>query len=643
MKKYSYIVYLLVLMLLVFGIGKLMERVTKKQKIHLPEVPAVYSNILNDDNQNLVLIDGDGKKWPLQYQKPEYTLEQFLEAAEGYKNGVRFDFGEDFDGRLYYGFIDRSENTSSYPVYFRKFSEIVKGKAEINIKEDLSGKYDMVSWQETGLSELGYRVMNESGKIVYDGRVVVYGKGPFRVGPGLVEGPFVNKLTHEEVTISFRTNKAVKCRLAVNGEIFSSRQEQLQHEIRVKNLMADSLYTYHLLCGDYKYSSSFRTAPAPGSRTAFTFGFTSDSRAGQGGGERDIHGVNAYMMKNIAAFANRNVDFWQFTGDMIDGYLQTVAETELQYANWKRSIETFAHQTPVFVGMGNHEAVTANFARNNGEYGAAVDRFPFESQSAEAVFAKNFVNFENGPVSEDGAYYDPDISAGAESDFPAYTENVFSYKWDNVGMLVMNSNYWYAPDPAFIPLTSGNPHAYIMDVQLKWLKGSLRRMEEDSTIDHVFVTLHTPPFPNGGHKHDDMWYDGNNDIRPYIAGQPHEKGIIERRDEFLDLVINFSSKTVAVLCGDEHNYSRLRITDSMPRYPDNYDKPRLKLKRDFWQLTNGSAGAPYYAMQKLPWSDNVEVFSTQNAFILFHINGKHIDAEVINPETLQPVEQFRLR
>jgi len=29
----------------------------------------------------------------------------------------------------------------------------------------------------------------------------------------------------------------------------------------------------------------------------FTFAYTSDSRAGSGGGERNIYGVNAYIMK----------------------------------------------------------------------------------------------------------------------------------------------------------------------------------------------------------------------------------------------------------------------------------------------------------------------------------------------------------
>jgi hypothetical protein len=88
----------------------------------------------------------------------------------------------------------------------------------------------------------------------------------------------------------------------------------------------------------------------------------------------------------------------------------------------------------------------------------------------------------------------------------------------------------------------------------------MQEFEQDPNIDHIFVTQHTPVFPNGGHSGDDMWYSGNNEKRPYIAGKPVQKGIIERRDEYLDILINQSKKVVGVLTGDEHNYNRLQLT-----------------------------------------------------------------------------------
>jgi hypothetical protein len=182
-----------------------------------------------------------------------------------------------------------------------------------------------------------------------------------------------------------------------------------------------------------------------------------------------------------------------------------------------------------------------------------------------------------------------------------------------------------------------------MDNQLDWLKETLKDLEKDNKIDHVFVTLHTPAFPNGGHVHDDMWYNGNNEPRPYVAGRPVDKGIIERRDQFLDLMINHSTKTVALLCGDEHNYSRTRIRLSTNIYPPDYEGFRLPVSRVFWQITNGSAGAPYYGQERVPWRPAVKTFSTQYALCLFHIDGQKITLEVLNPDTLEEIEMVELK
>ena len=161
-------------------------------------------------------------------------------------------------------------------------------------------------------------------------------------------------------------------------------------------------------------------------------------------------------------------------------------------------------------------------------------------------------------------------------------------------------------------------------------------------IDHIFMTVHTPVFPNGGHVRDDMWYDGDNSYRAHVKGEPVEKGIIERRDEILDLLVNKSSKFKAALTGDEHNYSLLKINDDMPRYPDGYDKEKVKLRRQVWQVNNGAAGAPYYGQEDTPWMDHLQNFSTQNALVFFHVYGLSIKVEVINPDTGELIDEFEL-
>jgi len=208
---------------------------------------------------------------------------------------------------------------------------------------------------------------------------------------------------------------------------------------------------------------------------------------------------------------------------------------------------------------------------------------------------------------------------------------------------VLNSNYLYAPSLSEYKQTGGNIHGYIMNNQLKWLKETLKKFEKDNDIKNVFVTIHTPAFPNGGHSYDDMWYSGDNSQRPFIAGKPLAKGIIERRDEFLDILINQTNKVVALLTGDEHNYNHLLIDDKMPRYPKDWKKPKLKLNRSILQINNGAAGAPYYAQEKLPWSKNVSGFTTQNALVLITVDGEHITAVVKNPDTLEIVDKFVIK
>ena len=181
-----------------------------------------------------------------------------------------------------------------------------------------------------------------------------------------------------------------------------------------------------------------------------------------------------------------------------------------------------------------------------------------------------------------------------------------------------------------------------MAQQMDWLKATLKTLEADPNIAHILVTQHTPAFPNGGHVHDDMWYGGDNSHRPVIAGQPAQLGIIENRDAYLDLLVNKSRKVRAILSGDEHNYSRTRITDAMLRYPEGYDKPKVRLSREIWQLTNGAAGAPYYAQEQTPWSPFVEIFSTQNCLLIFDVNGERITVRAKNPDTLEDIEAFEL-
>ncbi|WP_372643932.1 metallophosphoesterase [Ancylomarina sp.] len=603
------------------------------------EIPAVYSNI--GSNEKGIFLQLENKRIYAIPPNDMFRFSDLYSNVTGTQKGLDFDFKyPKLNGTLFYGFINYKDGSYPQPVYFRESAPIINGKTNIPIAARLSGRYDMIGWEKSGQGVLGYRIVTSEGTILYDGKAAFSHKdGMFTSAATLVEGPFINKLTHEDLVISFTTSKEVKAYIKINDKIYRDRRACLNHQIKINKLEAKTTYPYSLKVGKFNFNFKFETAPLSGSRQAFTFAYGSDSRAGQGGGERNIFGTNAYIMKRIASLAKaEGAKFVQFTGDLIDGYDVSRERMNLQYANWKHAVEPYWHYMPFYAGFGNHEAYSYLFNDTVANYSYMIDHFPFADDSGESLFQDNFVLPENGPQSEDGSIYDPNPSI---MDFPSYKESVYWYSYDNVAMVVLNSDYFYAPQG--LHYASGNLHAYIMDNQLKWLKKTLKQLEKNKTIDHVFISIHTPFFPNGGHVKDDMWYSGDNRYRAMVAGKSYIEGIIQRRDQLLDLIVNESSKTVAALTGDEHNYNMLTINEEMPRYPENYSYEKLNLKRTFYQINNGAAGAPYYAQEKTPWMMNLRNFSTQNAIVLIDVEGDKIKVRVKNPDTLELIDEYTLR
>jgi len=613
------------------------------------------------DDQGFYL-ESNGKKLYASPSNSLYSQDIFTTSITGTIQGLQFNFKrKSLNGMMFYGFIPTNDSKYPQPVFFSNTAAIVEGFAEINMK-DMKGKFDMINWTTEAKGIMGYRVLDNGKNIIYDGKInfnaedflatdgvyheIAYGKkvlakpSPFVVGSSIIEGPFIANLTHESTTIFLKTNYKEKAKVIVNKEKFKSDGGTV-HEIEITDLEPDTEYEYKIQYGNFSEAYSFRTAPAPGSRTGFSFSYASDSRSGNGGGERNLYGTNAYIMKKIMALnMQEKIRFMQFSGDMVTGYTPSPDRMILEYANWKRSIEPFARYIPVITTMGNHESVVKSIKAPKSSFKYQVDNFPYDKVSSEAIYRQEFVNPLNGPESEDGSTYDPDAD---NIDFPSYKESVFYYIYDNVAMVVLNSDYWYTTTVEAVEITGGNIHGYIMDNQLEWFKNTMNDLEQNSNIDHIFVTVHTPFFPNGGHLKDDMWYDGDNSKRPVVAGQKVAKGIIERRDDLLDIIVNKSKKTKAILTGDEHNYARTRIGPNTNIYPQKYRLEKITLNREIWQINNGAAGAPYYAQEETPWSDQVVGFTTQNALVIFDVNGTDIKMRVLNPDTLEEVDKMDLR
>jgi hypothetical protein len=311
------------------------------------EIPKILTNISYDSKGSLIYTyPKTGAIAPIENSNEFYCTDSILVNPTGTAEGIEFDFKKkDFRGTMYYGMYAENSGTYPQPVFFKKSSMIKEGKASINLKI-LGGKYDIANYEATGKSRLGYRIAAANGAIIYDGKINIKGKGPFEVDLSIVEGPFVNKVTEHEAVIWFNTNKPCSPSVWVDGKEFTALAKMgnmmgdFHHEIRVHHLKSNTKYDYTVKYGDWEEIYSFKTNPEKGSRDPFVFAFTSDSRRGKGGGERNIYGANVYIMKKMAALALfQGAAFFQFTGDMIDGYSYDIGETRLQYKNWKRGIE----------------------------------------------------------------------------------------------------------------------------------------------------------------------------------------------------------------------------------------------------------------------------------------------------------------
>lgn len=607
-----------------------------QENFNAKDIPSVFTNLKVDEAGKLYYEDTLNKRNYLLNPKAEYSVEDFQDIEYGNPEGILLKFKRNIEGKVLYGFFPRENSAFPMPIFCKNIVEIKNDSALLNISM-LKGKYDITKWGKYAYGRLRYRILTQDNRVITNKDINFKGLGPFTVANSIVLGPIISNLTPNSAVIRLDLNQEEEISIEVNGKRYSDGKNARHHEIVIDNLEAAKTYNYTIHLDPFSETHSFTTALPAGSKEEFTFAFASDSRGGLDVGESNTYGTNAYVMQKLAAFLSKEKPaFWQFTGDMISGYGNHVGSQMLEYTNWYRSISDFVYSIPIQIGMGNHEAFLHRFSP---EYKYSVDQFPFEAHSAETLFSKMNTNPVNGPISEDGSIYDPNKD---KKDFPTYKENVYSYTYGNIAMIVLNSNYLYTPRKEDIPLMGGNPHGYVMDQQLKWFENEMKKYEQSASIDHIFVSIHTPAFPNGGHANNDMWYLGNNAIRPYVAGKAYQKGIIERRDQLLDIMVNKSKKFKVLLTGDEHNYSRITIDNNTEIYPKDWTGDRLKFSRPFMQIVDGSAGAPYYGLEELPWTPKVDKFSSQYAVVLFTIKGPEVWIKVVNPETFETIEETQL-
>jgi len=416
----------------------------------------------------------------------------------------------------------------------------------------------------------------------------------FRKTPTILEGPFLSQINADSAIVWWLTDTPTKgeVRLIDGATIPSDAGLANRHSVRVSGLEPNTKYRYQAVGTGSEGETRSRpyTLRTSAQQPEFSFVFTCDGRTGGlGGGDMALEGINGISARSLAAqMARHSPHMLIFTGDLINGYTTREDDFRAQLRSWKRIYGPLWHEVPIYTGMGNHESLIDIV-----EDGTQVDKQG--QQSAEAVFASEFVHPMNGPEPE-------------RPGLPPYKGSVYSFDYVGCHFTQLNSDYWYSSHPEE---HVGNPFGRILPGQLEWLEKDLMAARSAGAL-HIFVFVHEPAFPNGGHMQDSLW-----------GGGDAEGAMV--RDRFWSIVTKAGAS--AVFSGHEHNYSRTLIDGKTPVHRDFTPNPDFA--KPTWQITQGAAGAPFYPRDyTAPWVKNVKKFVAHTwSYCLIQVRGPRVNLE----------------
>jgi hypothetical protein len=551
-------------------------------------------------------------------------------------------------GKLHAGpaFFDPTHSDYLEPRY-RQTVEIEGGKGILPVRPyfDPAQVMNANNWTDAGV--LAYRldlVQMKGTKPVlagyFDSRVW------FRVSPGgirpivsIIEGPTVGLIVSDHpdwIVIAGETDRPSSASVEVEGHgKFESTSPGLRHEIVIKRLTPSHKYRYRFLAvsgGDTAATPwiGFRTAPGKGN-VPVCFAYGGDARAAAGGGDFSALGVNRRVLGNLAAVAYRmGAEFFLFGGDVMSGHTNSPDGYRFQSKAFKQGIAPFVHSRPIYSAMGNHEALLHIFD-DGSKYGTGMDRWPYDSVSSEAVFAQEFIHPTNAPSPIPG--------------FPPYSENVFSFHYGPIKIIVFNTNYWWSSHNR-IPECGGSPEGYLLPNQLVWIENELDDGQADPLVKYIILLGHEPSFPGGGHLGDAMWHNGDNNVRAYRLSEkgvmvPFTQGILDVRNRLWGKIAQ-TPKVAVVFASDEHNYHRMLITDTTRvgiladdlngngKLDDGRISPDPAFAFPTWFVISGGAGAPYYTRQEAPWSKSVVCFTPLAHAVMIRADAGRLSLQVVS-------------
>jgi hypothetical protein len=604
------------------------------------------------------------------------TLEQLHRSITSGTSGLSVSFahvtdltdGTEIDpamisGTAYFGPYPFEAKETDFPYRrFRDDASVDHGHATLKVGSFFESKYNSEGWTDCGTLAVRFDLHLETlGRDRALGRYDTFAdfcrtEEGYEKLPTVVEGPLVNRVTSNDPTsavIALVTDRPAAVAIAIAGQTVNSAAA-IRHEIPVSKLPPGKALPYEVRVeGGAVRHGRLQTAPAPG-QVPLRFAYTSDSREGVGGGMLEYMGVNHDTLERLAArAAESGAEFLIMGGDLVNGYTTSTADFQAQLYAWKQAMAGFWRSHPVYPAMGNHEALLRAFRIGKWSYGV-VDRWPYDTDSAEAVFADAFANPTNGPALDDPRR-------------PSYEENVYSFQYGAIKAIAFNNNYWRG-EPSEV--YGGAPEGWIFDDQLRWIEAELEAAEKDPSVRYVVLYAQEPVFPLGGHVDDAMWYHGDNRVRAHVFSNgklhPEPIGIIDVRNRLVRAVAS-SSKVAAVLAGDEHAYCRVLIDNQVPigdPARDDTDGNGVidwrvdeapgaleDLERPTWYVTCGGAGAPYYAEEPTPWAAHWRTerpqadgvfYSSQECVVLFDATEEGLAMTVLNPfgETIDRLENL---
>ena len=415
----------------------------------------------------------------------------------------------------------------------------------------------------------------------------------YRVSLTVTDGPFVTQTSKTGAIIWWETDKAATGSVTLkDGKSFNAEAVGKRQVVKLSGLTAGQHYAYTVSSKTDNDNVSltpysFKTEPEG---KKFSFVFTCDGRTGSlGGGETALEGINGEAARALTGgMMTKNPDFLFFTGDLISGYTTSEDDFRAQLKRWKRLTGKAGRYIPLYTGMGNHESLLDNFSDGT-SLAKKGDKAP------EVVFASEFMNPMNGPEPE-------------AARLPPYKGAVYSFDYAGSHFVQLNSDYWYSSNPEKL---GGNYFGRLLEGQLKWFEADLKAAKG---AKHIFVFVHQPPFPCGGHVQDALWGGGK------------DPDAVTVRDRFWKILTDAGA--VGVFSGHEHNYHRSLIEPATPAHVDG--TPITGVKNKAWAVVQGAAGAPFYLRDKtVPWNGAIKKFVAHN-WAYSHIS---VDGETVKLET----------